>query len=105
MDLSNPEEKDLGVWVSGFNPTSQNLAVIRFAIERGWSDYSLEAWEEMNELYTNSEPTMSDFEDLAWVLDDAIEYLNNKLSGGYYFTFKDTNFVLTHEDLELGENQ
>jgi hypothetical protein len=101
MDLSNPEEKDLGVWVEGFNPTKQNLYIIKFAIEHGWRDYGLEYWEEMKDLYINSEPTMSDYEDLAWVLDDAVNYLNNELSGGYYFTFKDTNFVLTHEDLEL----
>lgn len=101
MDLLNPKETDLGVWVEGFKPTIQNLAVIKFAIEHGWRDYSLEYWEEMNDLYTNGEPTMSDYEDLSWILDDAVAYLNNELSGGYYFTFKDTHFVLTHEDLEL----
>lgn len=101
MDLLKPEEKDLGVWIEGFNPTRQNLYIIKFAIEHGWRDYSLEAWEEMCEQYIDGEPTMSDYEELSWILDDAVDWLNNQLSNGYYFTFKDTDFVLTHEDLDL----
>lgn len=104
MKLSDVKEYDLGVWIEGctkHTPTEQNLEIIKIAINTyGWTDYSIEAWQEMYDLYLNEEVTMSDYEDLSWILDDAVEWLNNQLPDGYYFTFEDTDFVLTHEDYE-----
>jgi len=107
MQLTDVTAQDLGVWLEGciqYNPTEQNLAIIKLAIKHGWRDYDMEAWQEMYDLNlhaTPEPPTYSDTEDLAWVLDDAVEWLNNQLPDGYYFTFEDTHFILTHEDYEV----
>lgn len=106
MNLLDVDESKLGVWVEGAtlnSPTEQNLVIIYLAVKAGWEDYTMDSWTEMYRAFIEEEPTYDDLEQLSWILDDSIEWLNNQLTNGYYFTFRDTDFVLTHEDLELGE--
>lgn len=101
--LADVTHNQLGTWIAGASshtPTEQNLEIILLAIVNGWSDYDYQAWGEMKKTMA-FEPTQSDYEDLSWTLDDAVEWLNLQLPQGYYFTFVDTDFVLTHEDLQL----
>jgi len=105
MNLLDVDESKLGVWVEGAtlrNPTEQNLVIIYLAIKSGWEELTLDNWTEMYGTFIDSEPSYDELEQLSWILDDSVEWLNNQISNGYYFTFRDGDFVLTHEDLELG---
>jgi hypothetical protein len=107
MKLSDISDRDLGVWVWGATRNSivvQNLEIIKGAINTwGWDAYSIKDWTLMFKTHIDHEPqppTEEDAIELSWVLDDAVEWMNNQLPAGYYFTFEDTNFILTHEDFE-----
>jgi len=99
--IEGVSEKDLGVWVSAESRslTEQNLDIIKLAIVAGWRQYSVEAYKEMRDLYLNGEPDMTAHEELSWVLDEAVMYLDSQVPDGYYFTFSEGDFILTHEDL------
>jgi len=107
MKLSDVSERDLGVWVTGatvHTAVEQNLEIIKGAINTwGWTAYDMKTWKTWYDLHTMDvprEPTADDLEDLSWILDEAVEWLTSQLPAGFYFTFCDTDFILTHEDYE-----
>jgi len=107
MKLSEVSEQDLGIWLRAgypFDMAEHNLRIIKLAIKHGWERYSMTTWKGWYDLYVDDVPkvvkdTLRD--ELAWVLDEAVEWLTSQLPAGYYFTFEDTDFILTHEDYEV----
>jgi hypothetical protein len=108
MKLADVSERDLGVWVRAdvpFNMTEHNLEIIKMAINTyGWEQYSMTTWKGWHDLHEAETPEIVDDtlrDELAWVLDEAVEWLTSQLPAGYYFTFENTDFILTHEDYEV----
>lgn len=108
MRLTDVSGIDLGIWLKAgypFDMTEQNLEIIKMAINTyGWEQYDMTAWKGWHDLYTDDVPKIVKdtlTKELDWVLDEAVEWLTSQLPAGYYFTFEDCNFILTHEDYEV----
>ena len=96
MKFSN---KEAGVVIEGatlFNPTEQALAIIEFAARQGFDIDENELTHLKLDLDAG---TFDSYDELDFVLDDALVYLNTQcVDDGCVFTFVDTDFVLVGSD-------
>lgn len=101
MDVT---DLDLGVWVAGstlYNPVEFSVRIVDLAIE-----YGLEiepAWEQDKPTFLSGDAPFEMIEDLGYVTDVALEYLNDMLPEGYFFEFDDGLVLMkdTDEDDDL----
>lgn len=88
-----------GVIIPGatlFNPEEQSINVIEFAARQGFDIDENELTHMKLDLETG---TYDIYDELNYVLEDALEYLNtNCVEDGCVFTFVDTDFVLVGAD-------
>lgn len=92
-------EADLGVWIEGAtlrNPIEFNVAIVDLAISHGF-DLEKEAWEEDKPQFLNGTPTYDMIEDLGYVCDEALAYLNSQLPDYFFFDFDDGLCLMREE--------
>lgn len=91
-------KEDVGVFVSGatvHNPTEQTFAILDFAISQGFEIDENELAHTKLDYQTENGLSYDTLEELDWVLEDALHYLNTQCcEEGIAFTFWDTDFVL-----------
>lgn len=99
LDVS---EKNLGVWIEGSsvrNPIEFNLAIVDLAREHHF-EMNHQVWENDKPMFLNGHATFDMVEDLSFVTDTALDYLNSLLPVGYYFDFEDGLVLFRDEDNE-----
>lgn len=88
-------KNDLGVYVEGaslYNPTEQSWHIVNFARNHGFN-FDYDEWAAV--VAEENEMSDDDYENLSYLLEDALYYLNdNCCEDGVVFTFRDTDFVL-----------
>lgn len=98
-------KQDVGVFIQGaslYTSTEQNFKILDFAVAQGFDiDEHELAHAKLDYEHNNDELGYDWFEDLGYVVEDALEYLNNNcVEKGVVFTFVDTDFVLLDSNYE-----
>lgn len=92
------DDTRLGVWIEGAsvnNPVEFSVAIVDLAIKHGF-ELDTETWEADRPKWNTEEATFEMVEDLGYVTDFALDYLNQNVTEGYYFDFAD-GLVLVKE--------
>jgi len=98
--LDEITEENLGCWIDGTDLSGLffDFDVVETAIHFGW-DINVEDWKELKaQAVTYDEAVL---EDMAYVADSALRWLESQLPEGYYFEIDANCLFLTHEDMEL----
>ena len=87
-------EPKLGQWLpASDNPVHLGVAVVDLAIEHGY-DIIIEEWEEDKPIFLGGEPTPQMLEDLMFVSDFALQFLEEQLPEGFVFAAGSNGLVL-----------
>lgn len=100
MNLNSVTEADLGVWVEGaavHNPIEFNVAIVDLARAHGF-ELDEAAWSEDKPVFLNGDVSYDMLEDLGYVCDEALAWLNEQLPDYFYFDFED-GLVLCKEEV------
>jgi len=84
-------DANLGVWIQGssvHNPFEFNIALVELARSRHF-EIDAEQWERDKPVFLEGEPTFEMVEDLGFIAESALDYLNSILPDGYYLDFDD----------------
>lgn len=85
------DDTKLGAWIPGAsvnNPVEFSVAIVDLAIKHGF-ELDTESWEADRPKWNTEEATFEMVEDLGYVTDFALDYLNASVTEGYYFDFND----------------
>lgn len=85
------DDSRLGVWIAGAsvnNPVEFSVAIVDLAIKHGF-ELETEQWEKDRSVWNTDEQTFEMVEDLGFVTDSALDYLNANLTEGYFLDFND----------------
>lgn len=78
-------EPKLGRWLPAYdNPLELGVAVVDLAIEHGY-DILLDVWEQDKPIFLKGSPTKEMLEDLQFLADFALQYLEEQLPEGFVF--------------------
>lgn len=78
-------EPKLGQWLPPTeNPVALGVAVVDLAISHGF-DIEVKIWEEDRPIFLEGEPTPEMLEDLMFISDFSLQYLEEQLPEGYVF--------------------
>ena len=97
--LAEVTKADLGQWVAGaavWNPIEFNIAVVNKARECGF-ELDEEAWSNDVPTFLNGEATFDMVEDLGWVFEEALSWMNAQLPDWFYFDLDD-GLVLFYDE-------
>jgi hypothetical protein len=98
-------KQDIGVFIPGVtenDSVEQNFKIIDFAITNGF-EIDIQELSYAKDEYANDKDELGWgwFEDIGYVTEEALEYLNTKcVEQGVVFTFVDTDFVLLDSNYE-----
>jgi hypothetical protein len=99
--LKEVTEAQLGVWIEGSSirtPIEFSIAIVDLAVSNGF-EIDTDAWERDQPELLSEEPDYDLLEDLGFVTDAALDYLNSMLPRDFYFDFQD-GLCLFREDYE-----
>lgn len=87
--LSEVTEADLGQWIAGattYNPVEFNVHIVDLAVSHGFElDY--DTWASDKPKFLAGEAEYDMIEDLGYVSDQAIAWMNQQLPDWFYFDF------------------
>ncbi len=80
-------DDNLGIWIEGkpvLNPFEFSVAVVELARMHHF-EVETEVWENDKPIFLNGDPTFEMVQDLGFIAERALDYLNSILPFGYYF--------------------
>lgn len=83
------DDTKLGVWIPGAsvnNPVEFSVAIVDLAVKNGL-EIDTAQWEADRPLWNTEEASFEMVEDLGYITDFALDYLNSNVTEGYYFDF------------------
>ena len=89
--ISDVTEADCGTWIAGSsvnNAIEFSVAIVDLAIANGF-DIQTDVWEADRPLWDNGEATFEMVEDLGFLTDFALDFLNANVTEGFFFDFSD----------------
>jgi hypothetical protein len=96
----NVSEKNLGVWVPQKENTFEfNIEIVELAREHHF-EFNESAWDNDKPMFLAGHATFDMVEDLGFLTDSALDYLNSILPVGYYLDFEDGLVLFRDEDNE-----
>ena len=101
MKLKDVTEENCGVWIEGSSvrtPIEFSIAIVELAVSHGF-EIETDAWEADKPLMLGEDPAYDLIEDLGFVTDAALDFLNGSLPRDFYFDFED-GLCLFKEDYE-----
>lgn len=109
--VKNVTDADLGCWIEGAsvrNPVEFSVAIVELARHNGL-EMDDEAWDADIPIFLRQvdepELTYDMLEDLGFVTDAALDFLNENLPDGYYFDFEDGLYLFREQDEEDADEE
>lgn len=103
--LKEVTDAHLGVWLEGSSvrtPIEFSIAIVDLAVSHGF-EINNEVWEKDKPIMLGDNPEYDMLEDLGFVTDAALDFLNSQLPRDFYFDFED-GLCLFKEDYESEED-
>lgn len=100
--LSEVTDEHLGCWIEGASvrtPIEFSVAIIDLAVSHGMK-LNTEAWEADRPYFERGEATFDMIDDLSFLTDVALDYLNGNLPVEFYFDFADGLCLFRDNDLD-----
>jgi hypothetical protein len=101
LRLRDVTDANLGVWIEGSSvrsPIEFSIAIVDLAVSHGF-EINTETWERDKPTMLGEDPEFDLIEDLGFVTDAALDFLNGSVPRDYYFDFED-GLCLFKEDYE-----
>lgn len=98
INLSEVTEAETGCWIEGSgvrNPVEFSVEIISLAIRCGLE--VKEAWYEDKAKFLEGEYTFEMLEELSFVTDVALDFLNENVREGFYFDFEDGLYLFNEK--------
>lgn len=102
VPIDTVTEAECGVWIAGStvnNPIAFSVAIVDLAIANGF-EVQTEVWEADRPVFASGEPTFDMLEDLGFLTDLALDFLNENVTDGFYFDFDDGLVLYRDTDLD-----
>ena len=103
VNLGEVTETEVGCWIDGSsvrNPIEFSIAIVELAIDNGMPDVVMETWRADREVFLDGEPSFDMIEDLGFLTDAALDYLNTEVREGFFFDFNDGLYLFKEEDTD-----
>jgi len=91
VKIKEVTESNLGTWIEGASvrtPIEFSIAIVNLAVAQGF-EIELEVWERDQPELLGDNPAYDLIEDLGFITDAALDFLNQNVASGYYFDFND----------------
>lgn len=102
VPLEEITDAQLGVWIEGSsarNPIEFSIAIVELAMFYGL-EIDVDAWHKDRPKFLSGDFDFGMMEDLGFVTDASLDYLNEKLPDNYFFDFDDGLCLFKDEDPE-----
>jgi hypothetical protein len=102
VPLKEVTVENVGVWIAGSsvnNPIEFSVAIVDLAIGHGL-EIDTEVWNADRNIFVDGEPDLEMIEDLGFVTDVALAFLNDQVAEGFYFDFEDGLCLFTDDEEE-----
>lgn len=100
VPLKDVTVENVGCWIAGSsvnNPIEFSVAIVDLAIGQGL-EVVTETWEADRSVFLEGEPDFEMVEDLGYLTDVALDYLNENVAEGFYFDFDDGLCLFQEEE-------
>lgn len=101
VPLSEVTDAHCGVWIEGAsvrNPIEFSVAIVDLAVSYGFEVEP--TWDLDRPKFLSGDYSFDMLEDLSFVTDVALDYLNVNVADGYYFEFEDGLCLFRDTDLD-----
>ena len=98
--LADVSDVHLGVWIEGSsvrNPYEFNIAIVELGLANGF-EINMQAWENDKPMFLNGHATFDMVEDLGFLVDTVLDFLNAEIPAEFYFDFEDGLCLFRVED-------